>query len=171
VDDFAVFLRGAGFVFLLFVLFFVFLFPEETFLASFEEGDVPDGEDEDCARIREEIGKRLIFFFPFFTLFFALVFLARALEDFEEYDEQHVIVVISKLLCNREYYFSLCLSVSFIIKYYYTCLCVLLRERHKKTFFFLTTRECVSRVSNFIHERSLHVFVIWHEKILICGRE
>ena len=41
-DDFAVFLRGAGFVFLLFVLFFVFLFPEETFLASFEEGDVPD---------------------------------------------------------------------------------------------------------------------------------
>ena len=101
-DDFAVFLRGAGFVFLLFVLFFVFLFPEETFLASFEEEDVPDGEDEDCARIREEIGKRLIFFFPFFTLFFALVFLARALEDEEEYDEQHVIVVISKLLCNRE---------------------------------------------------------------------
>lgn len=99
------------------------------------------------------------------------MFLARALEDFEEYDEQHIIVVISKLLYNREYYFSLCLSVSFIIKYYYTCLCVLLRERHKKTFFFLTTRECVSRVSNFIHERSLHVFVIWHEKILICGRE
>ena len=63
VDDFAVFLRGAGFVFLLFVLFFVFLFPEETFLASFEEEDVPDGEDEDCARIREEIGKRIIFFF------------------------------------------------------------------------------------------------------------
>jgi len=125
VDDFAVFLRGAGFVFLLFVLFFVFLFPEETFLASFEEGDVPDGEDEDCARIREEIGKRLIFFFPFFTLFFALVFLARALEDFEEYDdEQHVIVVISKLLCNREYYFSLCLSVSFIIKYYLLRVCV-----------------------------------------------
>jgi hypothetical protein len=57
VDDFAVFLRGAGFVFLLFVLFFVFLFPEETFLASFEEEDVPDGEDEDCARIGEEIGK------------------------------------------------------------------------------------------------------------------
>jgi len=59
VDDFAVFLRGAGFVFLLFVLFFVFLFVEEdeTFLASFEEEDVPDGEDEDCARIREEIGK------------------------------------------------------------------------------------------------------------------
>lgn len=58
-DDFAVFLRGAGFVFLLFVLFFVFLFVEEdeTFLASFEEEDVPDGEDEDCARIREEIGK------------------------------------------------------------------------------------------------------------------
>ena len=55
-DDFAVFLR-AGFVFLLFVLFFVFLFPEETFLASIEEEDVPDGEDEDCARIREEIGK------------------------------------------------------------------------------------------------------------------
>ena len=55
-DDFAVFLR-AGFVFLLFVLFFVFFFPEETFLASFEEEDVPDGEDEDCARIREEIGK------------------------------------------------------------------------------------------------------------------
>lgn len=56
-EDFAVFLR-AGFVFLLFVLFFVFLFPEEeTFLASFEEEDVPDGEDEDCARIREEIGK------------------------------------------------------------------------------------------------------------------
>ena len=58
-DDFAVFLRGAGFVFLLFVLFFVFLFvdEDETFLASFEEEDVPDGEDEDCARIREEIGK------------------------------------------------------------------------------------------------------------------
>jgi hypothetical protein len=56
VDDFAVFLR-AGFVFLLFVFFFVFLFLEETFLASFEEEDVPDGEDEDCARIREEIGK------------------------------------------------------------------------------------------------------------------
>ena len=52
-DDFAVFLRGAGFVFLLFVLFFVFLFvdEDETFLASFEEDDVPDGEDEDCARI------------------------------------------------------------------------------------------------------------------------
>ena len=58
-DDFAVFLHGAGFVFLLFVLFFVFLFvdEDETFLASFEEEDVPDGEDEDCARIREEIGK------------------------------------------------------------------------------------------------------------------
>ena len=124
-DDFAVFLRGAGFVFLLFVLFFVFLFPEETFLASFEEEDVPDGEDEDCARIREEIGKRLIFFFPFFLKLFAGLFLARALEDEEEYDdEQHVIVVISKLLCNREYYFSLCLSVSFIIKYYLLRVCV-----------------------------------------------
>ena len=54
-DDFAVFLRGAGFVFLLFVLFFVFLFvdEDETFLASFEEDDVPDGEDEDCARIEK----------------------------------------------------------------------------------------------------------------------
>lgn len=57
-DDFAVFLR-AGFVFLLFVLFFVFLFAEEdeTFLASFEEEEVPGWEDDDCARIREEIGK------------------------------------------------------------------------------------------------------------------
>ena len=64
----------------------------------------------------------------FFSILYTLlrvVFLARALEDEEEYDEQHIIVVISKLLCNREYYFSLCLSVSFIIKYYYTCLCVL----------------------------------------------
>ena len=94
-DDFAVFLRGAGFVFLLFVLFFVFLFPEETFLASFEEEDVPDGEDEDCARIREEIGKRIIFFFPFFKLFALL--LAHALED-EEYDEQHIIVVIETVI-------------------------------------------------------------------------
>jgi hypothetical protein len=94
VDDFAVFLR-AGFVFLLFVLFFVFLFPEETFLASFEEEDVPDGEDEDCARIREEIGKRIIFFFPFFKLFALL--LAHALED-EEYDEQHIIVVIETVI-------------------------------------------------------------------------
>jgi len=44
---------------LLFVLFFVFLFAEEdeTFLASFEEEEVPGWEDDDCARIREEIGK------------------------------------------------------------------------------------------------------------------
>lgn len=55
-DDFAVFLR-AGFVVLLLVLFFVFLFPKETFLASFEEEDVPVPGDDDCARIREEIGK------------------------------------------------------------------------------------------------------------------
>ena len=166
-DDFAVFLRGAGFVFLLFVLFFVFLFPEETFLASFEEEDVPDGEDEDCARIREEIGKRLIFFFPFFLKLFALLLLAHALEDFEEYDEQHiVIVVISKLLCNREYYFSLCLSVSFIIKYYYTCLCVLLRERHKRNVFLSHySRMCLSSFEFNVRMRSLHVFVIWHEKI------
>ena len=116
-DDFAVFLRGAGFVFLLFVLFFVFLFPEETFLASFEEEDVPDGEDEDCARIREEIGKRLIFFFPFFTLFFAGLFLARALEDEEEYDEQHIIVVISKL-SRGVLFLSVSLALSFkVIKY------------------------------------------------------
>ena len=156
-DDFAVFLRGAGFVFLLFVLFFVFLFPEETFLASFEEEDVPDGEDEDCARIREEIGKRLIFFFPFFlTLFFALVFLARALEDEEEYDEQHIIVVISKLLCNREYYFSLCLSVSFIIKYYYTCLCVLFRERHKRNVFLSHySRMCLSSFEFYTYAREV----------------
>lgn len=93
-DDFAVFLRGAGFVFLLFVLSLVFSFPEETFLASFEEEDVPDGEDEDCARIRDEIGKRLIFFFPFVLKRFASSFLARALEDFEEYDEQHIVVVM-----------------------------------------------------------------------------
>ena len=116
-DDFAVFLRGAGFVFLLFVLFFVFLFPEETFLASFEEEDVPDGEDEDCARIGEEIGKWVIFFFPFFLKRFALVFLAHALEDFEEYDEQHVIVVISKLL-RGVLFLSVSLALSFkVIKY------------------------------------------------------
>lgn len=118
-DDFAVFLRGAGFVFLLFVLFFVFLFPEETFLASFEEEDVPDGEDEDCARIREEIGKRLIFFFPFFTLFFAGLFLARALEDFEEeYDEQHIIIVVISKLSRGVLFLSVSLALSFkVIKY------------------------------------------------------
>ena len=97
-----------------------------------------------------------LFFFPFFlTLFFALVFLARALEDFEEYDdEQHIIVVISKLLYNREYYFSLCLSVSFIIKYYLlrVCVCCYVRDT-KETFFFLTTRECVS-----LEFRILYVF-------------
>jgi len=115
VDDFAVFLRGAGFVFLLFVLFFVFLFPEETFLASFEEEDVPDGEDEDCARIREEIGKRIIFFFPFFLKRFASLFLARALEDFEAYDEQHIIVVVETVIIT-ESIISLSVSLSLLIK-------------------------------------------------------
>ena len=111
-DDFAVFLR-AGFVFLLFVLFFVFLFPEETFLASFEEEDVPDGEDEDCARIREEIG-RLIFFFPFFKLF-AILLLAHAPLDDEEYDEQHIIVVIETVIL---LFLSVSLALSFkVIKY------------------------------------------------------
>lgn len=112
-DDFAVFLRGAGFVFLLFVLFFVFLFPEETFLASFEEEDVPDGEDEDCARIREEIGKRIIFFFPFFLKRFASLFLARALEDFEAYDEQHIIVVVISKLSRGVVFLSVSLALSF----------------------------------------------------------
>ena len=109
-DDFAVFLRGAGFVFLLFVLFFVFLFvdEDETFLASFEEEDVPDGEDEDCARIREEIGKSLIFFFPFFKLFALL--LAHALKD-EEYDEQHIIVVIETVTTESSISLSLSLSL------------------------------------------------------------
>lgn len=111
-DDFAVFLR-AGFVFLLFVLFFVFLFPEETFLASFEEEDVPDGEDEDCARIREEIGKRIIFFFPFFLKRFASLFLARALEDFEAYDEQHIIVVVISKLSRGVVFLSVSLALSF----------------------------------------------------------
>ena len=119
-DDFAVFLR-AGFVFLLFVLFFVFLFPEETFLASFEEKDVPDGEDEDCARIREEIGKRIIFFFPFFKLFALLLLLAHAPLEDEEYDEQHIIVVIETVII--EYYFSLCLSVSFNKVILRVCVC------------------------------------------------
>ena len=111
-DDFAVFLR-AGFVFLFFVLFFVFLFPEETFLASFEEEDVPDGEDEDCARIREEIGKRIIFFFPFFLKRFASLFLARALEDFEAYDEQHIIVVVISKLSRGVVFLSVSLALSF----------------------------------------------------------
>ena len=111
-DDFAVFLR-AGFVFLLFVLFFVFLFPEETLLASFEEEDVPDGEDEDCARIREEIGKRIIFFFPFFLKRFASLFLARALEDFEAYDEQHIIVVVISKLSRGVVFLSVSLALSF----------------------------------------------------------
>ena len=111
-DDFAVFLR-ADFVFLLFVLFFVFLFPEETFLASFEEEDVPDGEDEDCARIREEIGKRIIFFFPFFLKRFASLFLARALEDFEAYDEQHIIVVVISKLSRGVVFLSVSLALSF----------------------------------------------------------
>ena len=112
-DDFAVFLRGAGFVFLLFVLFFVFLFAEETFLASFEEEDVPDGEDEDCARIREEIGKRIIFFFPFFLKRFASLFLARAPEDFEAYDEQHIIVVVISKLSRGVVFLSVSLALSF----------------------------------------------------------
>ena len=111
-DDFAVFLR-AGFAFLFFVLFFVFLFPEETFLASFEEEDVPDGEDEDCARIREEIGKRIIFFFPFFLKRFASLFLARALEDFEAYDEQHIIVVVISKLSRGVVFLSVSLALSF----------------------------------------------------------
>ena len=101
------------------------------------------------------------------------MFLARALEDEEEYDEQHIIVVISKLLYNREYYFSLCLSVSFIIKYYYTCLCVLFRERHKRNVFLSHySRMCLSSFEFYTYAKSLiNVFVIWHEKILICGRE
>ena len=56
-------------------------------------------------------------FFPFFlTLFFALL-LAHALEDEEEYDEQHVIVVISKLL-RGVLFLSVSLALSFkVIKY------------------------------------------------------
>ena len=83
------------------------------------------------------------------------MFLARALEDEEEYDdEQHVIVVISKLLCNREYYFSLCLSVSFIMKYYLlrVCVCCYVRDT-KETFFFLTTIANVSLEFRILYAR------------------
>ena len=44
----------------------------------------------------------------------------------------------------------------------------------KETFFFLTTIANVSLEFRILytHERSLiNVFVIWHEKILICGGE
>ena len=43
-----------------------------------------------------------------------------------------------------------------------------MRDTKKRFSFSLAN---VSRVFRIFYERSLHVFVIWHEKILICGRE
>ena len=111
VDDFAVFLlRVKGFVFLLFVLHFVFSFAEdETHLASFEAEDVPVPGDDECARIREEIGFRLIFFFP---LFASSLLLTNSVLSSKEYEEQHVIVVIETVMV---LFLSLCLSFKVII--------------------------------------------------------